>query len=210
MNTPSPRNNLNWFQRLSQLPDRFQISFSQMLKNASSISRVITGFSLLYALGLLYILLVDITERNTFFLSISGIDIMPLYSTAQFIFYALAGIEFVYALIIVTAFWSLDKFIKSIDPKKPFANQKSKNHISRVAWMSQGFFIANLLFRIIKSQAPSEFWLLSIRDQSTFAIFQNTNFLFPFNYLILAFFVSIFARIFKQGISINSELEQVI
>jgi len=207
MDTNQSGQKLNWVQLLRQLPNRYQVSFTQMLKTASGISRGIYYFAIIFMLGLLYRLFFRLEELDRFVLPLSEIDILPLTKAAPNLFHLLLGFEMIFGLILAYTFWNLEQFIKSIDPLRPFSNSKSKKFIGRVAWMAQAFFVAKVLFRITVMQGPHEF-LLS--QTSELIGFGTNEYFFPFNYLILAYFVSIFSQIFKRGITIHNELEEVI
>ncbi len=210
METKEARRSTNWLKRLVNLKSRYRLRFSYSLKTASDISRVIAIFSAVYAFSLVYELFFQMTHLASFHLSISDIDIFPFYQSNGAVFYSLLSLELAYALIATAGFWNLNLFLKSIDAQRPFANLNSKKYISRVAYMAQAFFLAKLLFLLIRMQTPDLLVQQPVSDKTGFFIFLNTSFLFPFNYLILAYFTSIFSQLFKRGIVISDELKDVI
>lgn len=200
----------NWVSRLVNFKSHYRVNFTKSLKSASGISRVIALFSAAFVLGIAYKLIFQLNEATSFNLPLSGMDIMPLHHLDRTLFYSLTSIEMGYGIIIVLGFWNLDRFLKSIDAENPFANSKSKIYIGRVATMAQVYFVAKFVFKLVLMQAPDAFTQQLLTDRTSFTIFDNTGLLFPFNYLILAYFVSIFSQLFKRGIAMNEELEEVI
>lgn len=200
----------NWLTRLVNWKSHYRVNFSHSLKSASGISRVIAGFSAIFVVAILYKLIYQLSEKTTFNLPLTGIDLLPLYRMDSTIFYSLVGIEMAYGIIIALGFWNLYLFLKSIDAENPFANSKSKIYIGRVATMAQAYFLAKFVFKLVLMQAPDTFTQQLLNESTGDMIFRNTGFLFPFNFLILAYFVSIFSQLFKRGIAMNEELEEVI
>lgn len=214
MDTNQSGQKLNWFQRMRSWLNGYQINFAYMLKNAAGISKFLSFYGIWALLSYVYFLFfARETISNNFFLNyVSATDLLPIKEYSLVLFNSLIAIEFLQLILHSVGFWYLYRFIKSLDPVNPFNNPKSKANISKVAWIIQGFFLLKIIFPLVFQQIPPE--ILSATTRSAYSnelvMSRFPGHFVNFYYIIIMFFTAIFSQIFKRGINIHNELEEVI
>jgi hypothetical protein len=141
----------------------------------------------------------DSKTSEIFKLVISSINIHPIYKTSQSSFVFISIYEIVQMLLVVLTFFYFIKFLKSLNMNEPFKNTKSGEYINLVGIFSVLFFIVNTITTIHLSY----FINLLPGYRTPFALFH-------FEYLFLAYFINVFAVIFKRGVDLNNEIDLVI
>lgn len=171
------------------------VKFIQTLK---AFSKVFFIFSLMF-IGAYIFKFFKIEETTKHFkLILSDINILPLYKSNYFTFIFLMIYEIVKISIIATLFFYFIKFLNSVDIKEPFKNVKSKDYLFSVAILGSVFFAVDAI-----SMMHLAYFQDSLQIEGSLRIFH-------FEYLFLAYFLNVFAVIFKRGVDLNNELDSVI
>ncbi len=171
------------------------VKFIQTLK---AFSKVFFIFSLMF-IGAYIFKFFKIEETTKHFkLILSDINILPLYKSNYFTFIFLMIYEIVKISIIATLFFYFIKFLNVVDIKEPFKNVKSKDYLFSVAILSSVFFTVD---------AIGMMHLAYFQDS---LLIEGSLRIFHFEYLFLAYFINVFAVIFKRGVDLNNEIDLVI
>lgn len=177
----------------------FNAEHERSIKSLEAFSIMILIFVLL-VLGtyIVKVFSIDIASTKSFKLALSNINILPLYTSNYSTFLVLAIIEIIKFAIAAFVFFYFIKFLKSLDKQNPFKNIISGEHIALVAILSIMFFILD---------AAGSFYL-SFYDNELLMNDQLRS--FHLEYLFLAYFLNVFAFIFKRGVDLNNEIDLVI
>jgi len=172
------------------------VKFIQTLK---AFSKVFFIFSLMF-IGAYIFKFIKIEEETTkhFKLILSDINILPLYKSNNTTFIFLVGYEVIKIALIATLFFYFIKFLNVVDIKEPFKNVKSKDYLFSVAILSSVFFTVD---------AIGMMHLAYFQDS---LLIEGSLRIFHFEYLFLAYFINVFAVIFKRGVDLNNEIDLVI
>ena len=138
------------------------------------------------------------SELQFFKLVFSDTNILPLYKTAPIGFFCISVYEILKLAIAGYLMIRLAKFFGSLDKFNPFKNLDSKAHLLSVALLSIAFFLVD---------AISSMHLYYLQDMLNKASAMR---LFHFEYLFIAYFLNVFAQIFKRGVDLNNEIDLVI
>lgn len=171
------------------------VKFIQTLK---ALSKVFFIFSLLFIVA--YVIKFFKIEEGTkhFKLVLSDIDILPLLKSNYATFIFLVIYEVIKISVIATLFFYFIKFLNAIDISEPFKNVKSKDYLFSVAILSSIFFTVDAI-----SMMHLAYFQDSLPIEGSLRIFH-------FEYLFLAYFLNVFAVIFKRGVDLNNEIDLVI
>jgi hypothetical protein len=166
-----------------------------------AISKVVFAFSLLF-IGAFVFKLFNLSSESTkhfkLVISNSGLDILPLYKSSIIHFICIITYEIIKLLVVAVAFLYFIKFLKSIDIADPFKNVASKEHI---------VFIASLSYIFFAIDALSAIHLNYIHDM---IVGSDSLRLFNFEFLFMAYFINVFAFVFKKGVDLKNEIDLVI
>lgn len=179
----------------------FNTDPSKAIASLIAMSRVILVFALLFIGAYVFKLLTAgsaSTKHFKLLLSNQAIDILSLYRSNFTGFLCLIAYDLLKLGNIALAFFYFVKFLKSLDMQTPFARLESKTYIQRVAWLSVVFFVIDALGTLHLSMYEDA---LGLNGQLR---------LFHFEYLILAYFINVFAFIFQRGVDLHNEIELVI
>ena len=133
-----------------------------------------------------------------FRLVISNIDILPLFKNHFVTFVCLVAYEVVKLLVAAILFYYFIQFLNSLDKHDPFKHAKSRSYIMIVATCSIIFFSVDAIGMMHLAYVQNELLLKeSLR-------------IFHFEYLFIAYFLNVFAFVFKRGVDLNDEIELVI
>jgi hypothetical protein len=88
--------------------------------------------------------------------------------------------------------------LNAVDIKEPFKNVKSKDYLFSVAILSSVFFTVDAI-----SMMHLAYFQDSLPIEGSLRIFH-------FEYLFLAYFINVFAVIFKRGVDLKNEIDLVI
>ncbi len=177
----------------------FNLEPNRTIQSLNAISKVIFVFTLMFLAAYLFKLF-NVNNETTkhFRLILTDTDILPLFKTDTINFSFIATYEVVKLIIIALTFFYFIKFLNSIDFMDPFANINSKGYISKVAAMSILFFMADFIATLHLSNLKD-----ALPDMGVIHIFH-------FEYLFLAYFINVFAIIFKRGVDLKNEIDLVI
>lgn len=170
----------------------------QAIKSLKSISQVIYIFGIFFLLAFAYKLIIVSTGINHFKTLLTSIDILPLYAMNGVHFFCLAGYDILKLVIIILTFFYFTKFLGSIEISDLFGNLKSRNLILYVAALSIAFFMVDVISILHLSYVED---ILKLKNHIR---------LFNFEYLMLAYFINVFAFIFKRGVDLKNEIDLVI
>ncbi|MFM9945257.1 MAG: DUF2975 domain-containing protein [Bacteroidia bacterium] len=176
----------------------FKIESTRSLQSLQNFSRIFFIFSVGFIAAFIYkLLLIKSGTVKSFKLPILELDILPLYTQNFTGFIFLSVYEILKFITLAFVFFYFMKFIKTIDINEPFKNLKSKNHLSKVSNLCYAFFIIDAIGTLHAAQ---------------YTVFlSNIPFaLFHFQYLFIAYFVHVFAIIYKRGVDLNNEIDLVI
>lgn len=178
----------------------FRMDLKKNIASLKAISTVVFLFSPLFIAGFIY----KLTALNSsmikhFKLPISRIDALPIFKTSPLNFGFMVGYEILELIIIGFVFWYLLSFLRSIEPENPFKNIRSAKLIRIVARLSLVFFIVN-------TAANMHFSFYLTLDSVNASIISN----FHFEYLLITYFLYVFAILFKRGVDMHSEMDLVI
>lgn len=176
----------------------------------TNIERLLTSLSMVSIIGVIFtvaylgvflykLVMVSMNGGTTFNLPITGENLMKVYTAADMSFYMIAGYEAIKLALIGGMAFYFWKFAISIDNSNPFSNPLSRNHISAVATLSLLFFPLDVISTLHLSYGGS----LNVPDTSTLGFFH-------WEYLFGAYFVNVFAIIFRRGSDLNNEMDLVI
>jgi hypothetical protein len=141
---------------------------------------------------------IDLGSTKHFKLRLSDINILPLYKSNYTTFVFLVGYEVIKIAVIATLFFYFIKFLNAVDIKEPFKNVKSKDYLFSVAILSSVFFTVDAI-----SMMHLAYFQDSLPIEGSLRIFH-------FEYLFLAYFINVFAVIFKRGVDLKNEIDLVI
>lgn len=172
------------------------VKFIQTLK---AFSKVFFIFALMFLGAFIFKLFkIDDEAIKHFKLILSDIDILPLYKTSLVTFTFISLYEILKISLVAVTFYYFIKFLNSIDINEPFKNIKSKSNLSAVAVLSIVFFSVDAISMM--HLAYFQEWLQT----------EGSIRIFHFEYLFLAYFINVFAVIFKRGVDLNNEIDLVI
>ena len=172
------------------------VKFIQTLK---AFSKVFFIFSLMFVGAYIFkFFKIDVETTKHFKLILADVNIFPLYKSYYTTFIFLITYEVIKISLIAAIFFYFIKFLNSMDINNPFKNIISKDYLFSVAIISSVFFTVD---------AISMMHLAYFQD--LLPIEGNLR-IFHFEYLFLAFFINVFAVIFKRGVDLNNELDSVI
>lgn len=177
----------------------FKVDPVNVMKSLKNLSLLFCIFSVLFLAAFIF-KIVNIKDESTQNLRLifDNINILPLYKVSLADFLCIAAYEIVKICIIVLAFWYFFNFLKRIDINEPFKNIKSREYISKVTVLAYLFFFMDFVSTLHLSHFIN---LLNIKPH-----FGS----FHFEYLFLAYFLQVFAVIFKRGVDLNNEIDLVI
>lgn len=184
--------------RIEKFKDSYvNIDPVKFIQTLNAFSKVFFIFSLMF-LGAFIFKLFKIEDDTVkhFKLILSDIDILPLYKSSFVTFVFISLYEVIKISLVAVTFFYFIKFLNSMDIKEPFKNIKSKNNLSAVAVLSIVFFSVD---------AISMMHLAYFQD-----LLVGKVRIFHFEYLFLAYFINVFAVIFKRGVDLNNEIDLVI
>ncbi|MBI3234500.1 MAG: DUF2975 domain-containing protein [Bacteroidetes bacterium] len=186
------KNSFNFFDLIfkSSDPKKYKDSLT-------AFSRIFSVAAIVFAATILFKAF-NISDAKHFQLPILKVDILPLYGDKFIHFVVLVGYELIKFFVLTFLFWFFAKFLKSIDMTSPFKNEKSVPLINMVANLSLIFFAVDALSCIHIYYVAGEMLKLgSFR-------------LFNFEYLFIAYFVNVFAMIYKNGIELKQDNDLVV
>lgn len=186
--------------RIEKFKDSYvNINPVKFIQTLNAFSKVFFIFSLMF-LGAFIFKLFKIEDDSVkhFKLILSDIDILPLYKSSFVTFVFISLYEIIKISLIAITFLYFIKFLNSMDINEPFKNIKSKNNLSAVAVLSIVFFSVDAI-----SMMHLAYFQDLLRSEGSLRIFH-------FEYLFLAYFINVFAVIFKRGVDLNNEIDLVI
>ncbi len=175
----------------------FNLNNSRSIDSLRNLSYIIGIFAFMFIPAYLY-KWYNASELQFFKLVFSDTNILPLYKSAPLGFISISIYEILKLLIAGYLMIRLAKFFGSLDKFNPFKNLDSKAHLLSVALLSIVFFILD---------AVSTIHLYYLQDILNKASAMR---LFHFEYLFIAYFLNVFAQIFKRGVDLNNEIDLVI
>lgn len=184
--------------RIEKFKDSYvNIDSVKFIQTLNAFSKVFFIFSLMF-LGAFIFKLFKIEDDSVkhFKLILSDIDILTLYKSSFVTFVFISLYEVIKISLVAVTFFYFIKFLNSMDIKEPFKNIESKNNLSVVAVLSIVFFSVD---------AISMMHLAYFQD-----LLVGKVRIFHFEYLFLAYFINVFAVIFKRGVDLNNEIDLVI
>lgn len=185
--------------KLSNPKGIFNVEHKRAIGSLTAISRVVFVFALLFLGAYFYKLFnLDPATTNHFKLVISDLNILPLYTANRTVFVWMVIYEVLRLLTISVFFFYLSKFLTSLDIADPFKNIRSKEYIVLLAFLSMLFFVVDALGTV------------HLYYYEDLLAPHNSIRLFHFEYLFLAYFINMFAFIFKRGVDLNNEIDLVI
>ncbi|MBX7206163.1 MAG: DUF2975 domain-containing protein [Bacteroidia bacterium] len=185
-------------EKLNKMNGMFNLKHEKSIDSLIAISRVVFAFTLLFVGAFLYKLFTINPDTNHFRQVLSGVNILPLYKEHFTAFLCMCVYDVLRLLLIGAVMFFFTAFLKSLDRTDPFKNLKSKEHITLVAFFALLFFVADGVGSIHLSYFEE---LLT----------PGANIrIFHFEYLMLAYFLNVFAFIFKKGVDLNNEIDLVI
>lgn len=185
-------------EKLNGMNGIFNLKHEKSIDSLIAISRVVFAFTLLFLGAFFYKLFTINPDTNHFRQVLSGVNILPLYKEHFTTFMCMCVHDVLRLLLIGMVMFYFTAFLKSLDRKDPFRNLKSKEHITLVAFFALLFFVADGLGSIHLS-----YYEELLTPGATIRIFH-------FEYLMLAYFLNVFAFIFKKGVDLNNEIDLVI
>ena len=179
----------------------FNLDYNRVIDSLRAISRVTFAFFIII-IATLFVQLLRIDSGNVqhfkLLLPNAGVDILPLYKTHFTGFVFLVLYELAKVAILSFMFLCFFRFLNTLDWENPFKNPISKTHILRVAYMSTLFFAVDTIGSIHLRYFEEALGLA------------NQLRLFHVEFLLLMYFINVFAFIFKKGVDLNNEIELVI
>lgn len=185
-------------EKLNKMNGMFNLKHEKSIDSLIAISRVVFVFTLLFLGAFFYKLFTITSDTNHFRQVLSGVDILPLYKEHFSAFICMCVYDVLRLLLIGAVMFFFTAFLKSLDRTDPFKNLKSKEHITLVAFFALLFFVADGVGSIHLNYF-----------EELLAPGANIR-MFHFEYLMLAYFLNVFAFIFKKGVDLNNEIDLVI
>lgn len=177
----------------------FSVNPEQSIKSLTALSRVVMIAAIVFTVTFLYFVIRAITGGVQHFkLPLSGFEIMPLYNSKELSFYLICIYEILKLSTIAVAFYFFFKFSRSIDYSNPFHKIESKAYINSFATMSIIFFCLDVVSSIHLNYFSD---LLGYGDSIRY---------FHWEYLLLTYFINVFAYFFRLGVNMKNELDLVI
>lgn len=174
-------------------------NIERLLTSLSMLSIIRVIFTVAFLVVFLYkLILLPIQGATAFRLPITGKDLMQAYSAADMSFYIIAGYEAIKLILIGGMAFYFWKFSNSINNSNPFSNPLSRNHISAVATLALMFFPLDVISTLHLSYGG-----LNEPNSSKLGFFH-------WEYLFGAYFINVFAIIFRRGSDLNNEMDLVI
>jgi hypothetical protein len=175
----------------------FNLNNSRSIDSLRNLSYIIGLFAFLFIPAYIY-KWVNIDQVQFFKLVFTDTNIQPLYQSSPLSFTCISIYEILKLAIAGYLMIRLAKFFASLDKENPFQNIASKQHLLSVAMLSILFFVVDAIASI---------HLYYVQDLFNKASAMR---LFHFEYLFIAYFLNVFAQIFKRGVDLNNEIDLVI
>lgn len=172
----------------------------RLLTSLSIFSMLCAVITLFYLGGFLYkLLLVPLQGASELQLPITGENLLQAYSANDISFYFIAAYEILKLALVGSMAFYFWKFAVSIDNKNPFRNPLSRNYIGAVATLALLFFPLEIVSTLHLNYNGS----LNVPQTSTIGLFH-------WEYLLGAYFVNVFAIVYRRGADLNNEMNLVI
>lgn len=169
-----------------------------MLNSLSYVAVVTFFFSVLFALAFIYELIkIHFEIPGNFRLVTGNADILSLWGKSPGQFYFISGIELLMIITICAFFYFFWQFTKNIDQTKPFQNPKAAGFLGAVATLAIVFFLLDTAERVVINFA-------GIKGAA------GTVGYFHFQYLFLAYFINVFAIVYRNGLELKEEMDLVV
>lgn len=175
----------------------FNLNNARSIDSLRNLSYIIGIFALLFIPAYLYKWFY-IENAQFFKLVFSDTNILPLYQSSPIGFACISVCEIIKLAISGYLMIRLAKFFASLNKVNPFKNIVSKQHLLSVATLSILFFIVDAIASV------QLYYLQDLLNKA------SAMRLFHFEYLFIAYFLNVFAQIFKRGVDLNNEIDLVI
>lgn len=167
------------------------------LRRISGLGMIFSGLFL--GIFIYRLFAIQLTGEHHFKLPVSGWDLSPILSKSHFAFYCISSYEVIKIGLIFGMAYYFWKFASSVDYKNPFSNYLSRNFIGAAATLSLLYFPID----VISSLHYHYFGKMNEPNTSIIGYFH-------WDYLFVAYFINVFAIIFRRGGDLKDELDLVI
>jgi hypothetical protein len=175
----------------------FNLNNSRSIDSLRNLSYIIGIFALIFIPAYIY-KWINVQDFQFFKLVFTDTNILPLYQSSPIGFICISVYEILKLAIAAYLMVQLAKFFGSLDKENPFKNIASKQYLLSVAFLSIAFFVVDTIGSI------HLYYLQDILNKA------SAMRLFHFEYLFIAYFMNVFAQIFKRGVDLNNEIDLVI